>query len=151
MLRVTMGNNCPSPKDVRRVDVPNERGAIESIENAILSAVERCGYGKAARFAIKLAVEEAIANGFRHGHKNLPAHLPVTVEYAAGPEEVLINVEDRGPGFEPGRVPDCTLDENLEQPSGRGIMLIRAYMAQVGFNDKGNRIQMVFRKPPGDR
>jgi serine/threonine-protein kinase RsbW len=144
-----MGNN--GPNDVRRIDVSNDRNAIEGVENAILSAVERCGYGKAARFAIKLAVEEAIANGFRHGHKNLPASLPVTVEYCVSPDEVLINVEDRGPGFEPGKVPDCTLDENLEQPSGRGIMLIRAYMAQVGFNDKGNRIQMVFKKPPDDR
>ena len=33
--------------------------------------------------------------------------------------------------FDPADVPDCTCQENLEKPTGRGIMLIRAYMDEV--------------------
>ena len=47
-------------------------------------------------------------------------------------------------------MPDPTSHENLEIPSGRGIMLMRAYMSEVEYLDPGNRIRMVFKKPaPG--
>lgn len=128
------------------VTLVNERSAIERIESAILDAADRHGYAKVSKFAIKLSLEEALANAFRHGHKDIP-HEPVTVEYSVGPSEVRIDIEDRGPGFDPAVIPDPTLDENLEQPTGRGIMLIRAYMTRVGFNATGNRVEMVYRKP----
>ena len=54
-----------------------------------------------------------------------------------------------GPGFDPSTVPDPTLDQNLEIPSGRGLMLMRAYMTAVTFNPAGNRVTMRYRKPPG--
>jgi serine/threonine-protein kinase RsbW len=58
-----------------------------------------------------------------------------------------MHVEDRGPGFDPSGVPDPTLDENLELPSGRGLMLIRAYMTRVAFSPTGNRVSMYYRRP----
>lgn len=128
----------------------NDRAAIEQVEKSILGAAERHGYAKASRFAIKLAVEEALANAFRHGHGKLAPDVPVTLEYTVGPGEVRIEVQDKGPGFDPAKIPDPTLDENLENPTGRGIMLIRAYMSSVAFNDKGNRVQMVYRKPDAE-
>ena len=53
-----------------------------------------------------------------------------------------IQVEDEGPGFDPGDVPDCTLEENLEKPSGRGLELMRNYMTQMEYNASGNRLVM---------
>ena len=55
-----------------------------------------------------------------------------------------------GPGFDPDAIPDPTLDENLEIPSGRGLLLMRAYMRSVEFNAVGNVVQMVYRRPPDD-
>ena len=43
-------------------------------------------------------------------------------------------------------VPDPTLDENIEIPSGRGIMLMRAYMSEISYKDPGNRVIMVFER-----
>ena len=40
---------------------------------------------------------------------------------------------------------DLTADENLEKPTGRGVMLMRAYMDEVRFNDKGNEVHLVKR------
>ena len=34
-------------------------------------------------------------------------------------------------------------DENLEKPSGRGIMLMRTYMDTVQFNERGNQVRLV--------
>ncbi len=56
---------------------------------------------------------------------------------------MVIWVKDEGAGFNPKTVPDPTLDENLNKPHGRGLMLMRAYMDEVGFNEAGNEVRMV--------
>lgn len=137
----------PSSADAVSVRVFNERGSIEALHEALLGALDRHAYPKASKFAIRLALEEAIANAFHHGHKSLPTDMPVTVDFRVGKAETHIAVEDQGPGFDPGAVADPTLDENLEQPSGRGLMLIRAYMSDVRHNSRGNRLEMVYRRP----
>ena len=43
-------------------------------------------------------------------------------------------------------VPDPTLDENLELPSGRGLMLMRTFMSFVEYNEKGNQVRMEKKK-----
>jgi serine/threonine-protein kinase RsbW len=64
------------------------------------------------------------------------------VEYTVSPSGVTISVADEGLGFDPGKVADPTLDENLDQPHGRGLMLMKAYMTEVSFNRRGNRVTM---------
>ena len=49
-------------------------------------------------------------------------------------------IEDQGPGFRLEDVPDPTEDENLEKPGGRGIMLMRAFLSLVEYNERGNRV-----------
>ena len=51
-------------------------------------------------------------------------------------------MSDEGPGFDPADVPDCTLDENLDKPSGRGLKLMRNFMTMVEYNEHGNRVVM---------
>lgn len=136
-----------SSADAISVQVFNERGSIEAVHEALIAAVDRFGYSKASKFAVRLALEEAIANAFHHGHRGLAGDLPVKVDFRVTSEEIRIAVEDQGPGFNPGDVPDPTLDENLEQPSGRGLMLIRAYMSDVSHSSRGNRLEMAYRRP----
>jgi serine/threonine-protein kinase RsbW len=66
----------------------------------------------------------------------------VLVECKVSPERFWIRVEDEGSGFRPQSVPDCTADENLECPGGRGLALIKAYMNRVEYNDRGNCVTM---------
>ena len=130
-----------------REDLINERSRIESLVEEIVAQLDRHGYPRASHFAFKLAFEEALTNAFRHGHADQPQDTPVTVEYRVTPDHLHVAIEDRGPGFEPGVVPDPTLDENLSNPHGRGIMLMRAYMTRVTHNERGNRIEMYYRRP----
>ncbi|MCK6455228.1 MAG: ATP-binding protein [Phycisphaerae bacterium] len=130
-------------------DVPLQEMVVESTlsaakkpEAAILSEVERCGYSEDDIFAIKLSLEEAMTNAVRHGNR-CDASKHVTIRYAVTPERTIIIVRDEGPGFCPDRVPDPTAPENIERPSGRGIMLIRAYMTHVEYSATGNEITMV--------
>lgn len=134
-----------------RVSVENDRDAIDRTESEILTRLESLGYPKASIFAIKLAIEEAITNAFKHGHADVKGDPPVIVEYSLNDAEVVIRIEDHGPGFDVDKIPDPTLDENLTVPSGRGLMLIRSYMTSVVHNEKGNRVELVYRKPRNDR
>lgn len=126
----------------------NTREDIERAENALMGALTRFGYADAARFAVRLAMEEGLVNAFRHGHKNLPATTPVRFEFTVSAASVTLDIEDQGPGFDPTKVKDPTLDENLEIPTGRGLLLMRAYMASVDYLGRGNRVRMVFKPKP---
>ena len=137
----------PSEHDHAEIELPDDRAKIEALEDEILTAVDRHGYPKSSRFAIKLALEEAITNAFQHGHKTVPDGTPIRVSYGVDADSVTITVEDRGPGFAPNHVPDPTLDENLSNPTGRGIMLMKAYMTEVRHNASGNRVELVYRRP----
>ncbi|GJQ29819.1 MAG: hypothetical protein HBSAPP03_17030 [Phycisphaerae bacterium] len=130
-----------------RVQIINDAAAIEQAVSGVVAALERHHYPKASLFAVKLCLHEALSNAFRHGHRGLPPSTPVALAYLASPDHVEIFIEDRGPGFDPASVPDPTLDENLERGSGRGLLLINAYMAVAEYSPAGNALHMVYRRP----
>ena len=108
----------------------------------MLEELQEKGYSQVAVFAVRLAVEEALNNAIRHGNAMDPAKTAELV-YEVTNEQVEIRVSDEGSGFDCHEVPDPTLDENLDKPTGRGLMLMRAYMDTVEYNQKGNELHMV--------
>ncbi|TVQ60021.1 MAG: ATP-binding protein [Phycisphaerales bacterium] len=133
------------PPEHETLTLRNNREQIDAAETRMLGAVRRHGYPEASEFALRLAFEEAVINAFRHGHKNLPDDAAITLDWKVEPHQTTICVEDQGPGFDPKKIPDPTLDENLECPTGRGIMLIKAYMSEVRYEAQGRRVVMVYR------
>lgn len=124
----------------------DSRDDIEQAERSLLGAIERWRYDRASVFAIRLALEEALTNAFKHGNKSDPrkkVHLECRVEQ----DVVLIDVQDEGEGFDPASVPDPTEQENVEIPSGRGLTLIRAFMTEVQIQPPGNRVRMKYVRP----
>jgi len=114
-------------------------------ERELYDAVAGRAYDEATAFAIRLAVEEALSNAFHHGN-GADARKSVTLAYRITPQEIEIEVSDEGAGFDPGAVPDPTEPENMEIPSGRGIVLMRSYMTDVTFMPPGNHVRMVYRR-----
>jgi serine/threonine-protein kinase RsbW len=129
----------------QRLVLPSRFDQVRRAEEAVLSAARDGGFDESACFAIKLSLEEALANAIKHGNAGDPKK-QIVVLYAVGREELRIEVCDEGVGFNPGTVPDPTLDENLERPHGRGIMLMRVYMNEVRFNKSGNCVTMIKRR-----
>jgi serine/threonine-protein kinase RsbW len=93
-------------------------------------------------FDIRLSLEEALTNAMRHGNQMDPS-LYVEVHVHAAPDKVVIEVKDQGEGFDAGSTPDPTHQENVDQPSGRGIFLIRHLMDEVVFFNSGSGIRMI--------
>lgn len=98
-------------------------------------------YGDHDIFAIKLAVEEALVNAIKHGNQ-LDQRKKVQIIYRILPERFEIHITDEGTGFDPRDVPDPTTPEYLERPCGRGLMLMRHYMSEVAYNERGNSVRM---------
>ena len=113
----------------------------------LVSDAEAAGYTTASVFAVRLAAEEALTNAINHGHADLPGE-PVDFAWGVTPSAIRVEVTDHGPGFAPSDLPDPTLDENLDKPCGRGLMLMRAYMSDVSYNDTGNQVRMLYERPP---
>jgi len=125
--------------------IPSALSAARQVEEMLLGTVASNGYSEAAIFAIKLALEEGLNNAIKHGNRYDSAKT-VEVVYDIDCHQAMFSIKDQGPGFDLDAVPDPTADENLERPSGRGIMLMRAYMDEVHYNETGNQITMIKRK-----
>jgi anti-sigma regulatory factor (Ser/Thr protein kinase) len=122
------------------------------------------------KWTIGIALEEAILNAIYHGNLELSSELKqegndcfyqlaaerakippfsfrrVEIRLRLTPQEVKIIIRDEGPGFDVSAIPDPTDCKRLEIPSGRGIMMIRAYMDEVIYNQQGNEITLIKRR-----
>lgn len=127
-----------------------QRDSIEALQADVGRALHEFGYGEACTFAVRLALEEALVNGFRHGNKG-DASKSVTVRCRVDAGLMQLEVQDEGEGFNPETVPDPTAEENIEIPSGRGIMLMRAYMTSVEYVPPGNCLRITYRREDGAR
>ena len=122
--------------------VRNDLAEAKRPEETILGELTACGYDANAIFAVKLALEEAMTNAFRHGNKCDP-NKRIVVRFEITRERAEIEICDEGPGFAPEAVPDPTLPEYIDRPHGRGIMLMRAYLDEVEFTGCGNSVRLV--------
>jgi serine/threonine-protein kinase RsbW len=92
-------------------------------------------------FAVRLAVEEAVVNAIRHGHDG-DVSRDVQVRYHVDPQRAVIEVEDQGMGFDPHAVADPLAPENVGEPGGRGLFLMRSLMTWILHNERGNRVTL---------
>lgn len=125
-------------------------------------------------FRIVTALKEAILNAIDHGNLELDSdlreegdgekfyalaaerlklepycHRKITVTSRVSPEQLAFIVRDEGPGFDPQTLPDPEDPENILRAHGRGLLLIRSFMDDVVFNDKGNQITLIkYREDP---
>jgi serine/threonine-protein kinase RsbW len=103
--------------------------------------MEAEGYPPSDCAGMRVALEEAVANALRHGNRYDPAKR-VRVGLRVNASEVLAEVEDEGPGFDPASVPDLTAPQNRDQPSGRGLLLMRHNTTWLRFHGRGNLVTL---------
>lgn len=119
--------------------IPSTNADAAVVQQEIVEAIEQQDYKREVVFAVRLALDEALVNAVKHGNQNDPTKT-VLVEFTIDEDRMIIQIEDQGPGFVPEALPDPTAEENLSRPNGRGVMLMRAYMTEVDFNERGNRV-----------
>jgi serine/threonine-protein kinase RsbW len=100
------------------------------------------GWSKDDMFAIRMAVEEAVMNGIKHGNEENHEKI-VSVLIRLTQDRFYAKITDQGKGFCPDDVPDPTAEPNLDKTSGRGVMLIKAFVDQCSYNQCGNSVELV--------
>lgn len=128
------------------VRVPSD---IDVVEEAVDLVARHCLAAglppAAARFRLRVALSEALANAIIYGNCN-DSEKFVEVRVEVSKTMLSVHVSDEGDGFRPREVPNPTLPEGLEQASGRGLFLIREMVDEVRFNEKGNSVCMMMRR-----
>ena len=110
-----------------------------------------------ACFHGNLEISSSLREGDHHAYYDLAkerACLPpyssrrITVSMTVSAEEAVFIIGDEGPGFDPHAIPDPRAPQNLEKPSGRGLLLMQTFMDEDRYNSRGNVVTMVKRRRP---
>ena len=131
------------------VTIPSETAAGQKVQDRIIEQLEAADYPPRGVFGMRLALEEAIVNAIKHGNK-FAAEKSVVVTYQMVDDLVTVTVTDEGAGFDPALVPDPTDDENLDKPSGRGIMLMQSFLNRVEYLQGGRQVLLELSRVPED-
>lgn len=130
-------------------ELPSTAPAIQKACRELLEQASLYGFSEDDVFGIHLSLEEALVNAFKHGNKSNPEK-KVFVECLITPEKFDISITDEGEGFSPEQLPDPRCNDNLYKCSGRGVLLINAYMDEVEYNQRGNSVHMIKFRNTGD-
>lgn len=133
--------NSPSNWAIEK-SIPSDLDvAHELIEQTIL-AMSDLDWPGGDMFHVQMAMEEALVNAIEHGNKRCESK-EVAIAISVSGQEITIQIKDQGDGFDHRNVADPTEEERLDQPRGRGVLLIRELMSQSRYNDIGNELVMV--------
>jgi len=129
--------------------IPSEIRLIDLVHVASEKLAEVLGFDPDDALNVGLAVREAVINAILHGNKKNP-ELNVTISMAAEGGRLVTKVADQGNGFERDRTPDPTDRDNLLRNSGRGLLLMEAFVDSVKFRTLrggGTQVTMVKQIP----
>lgn len=113
----------------QRIEVVLET-LIESItlaEEVGVRVAAAAGFDEDDQYKIGLAVHEAVMNAFQYGNEQ-QRERKIRVVFELFPEKLVIHVTDQGTGFRLADVPDPRTDDNVLCDSGRGVLLMKAFM-----------------------
>ena len=85
------------------------------------------GFDEDDQFKIGLAVHECVMNAFQYGNEQ-QREKKIHIAFEMHQEKLVIHVTDQGTGFCLADVPDPREDENMLGDSGRGVLLMKAFM-----------------------
>jgi len=153
-----------------RLVLPNDIDLVAPVVTYLRAELARLGApDPTLSMQVGVALDESISNAIHHGNLEVSSKLReqgmdvylaeirerrrtppfsarrarVTARVSRGSAEFVVS--DDGPGFDVSALPDPTDPENLDRASGRGVLLVRMFMDEVRFNDRGNEITMVKR------
>jgi serine/threonine-protein kinase RsbW len=146
-VRRTSAPDRGGPATLVTLRLPSDVGCIEE---AVELVTRHCLAGhhttQTMKFRLRVVLSEALSNAIVRGNGEDQSKW-VHVEAELVPEAIRVSVTDEGPGFDPGSIPEPINPEQLDVAGGRGLFLIRKLVDAVQFNEQGNSICMILRRP----
>jgi serine/threonine-protein kinase RsbW len=140
-----MANN--EAAEARTVDqvLDSTLESVDIAEEAVLREAQELGFDEDDLHRIGMSVRECMVNAVVHGNRyNARKKVRLTITRAA--DRLTIVIGDEGEGFDLNSLPDPLANENLLRHSGRGLLLIQAFMDEFQIRarePKGTEVKMV--------
>ena len=125
--------------------IPSRVRFVDLAHTAAEKMAETAGFDADEALNIGLAVREAAINAIVHGNGRDPER-QVRISLTTGPQALEVKVRDQGNGFNPDQTPDPVSDDNLLSTSGRGLLLIRAFVDEVVFRQRKDGMEIILKK-----
>ena len=121
---------------------PADVTSITPVVEWVMDFIREAGCAVGKEFDVETSLREALSNAIIHGSKNDPTKI---VQFCVACDKnrgVLIVVRDQGEGFDPSKVANPLVGENLFSEHGRGVYLINQLMDEVKYERGGTEIHM---------
>jgi len=109
--------------------------SVDRAEEIVLKTARDLGFQEDDEGAIGMAVREGMVNAVVHGNR-YSARKRVHLAVETTPDQLVVTIGDEGEGFDLSSLPDPLAAENLMRQSGRGILLIRAFMDEFDLHPR---------------
>jgi serine/threonine-protein kinase RsbW len=119
--------------------------SVDTAETATLKVAEELGFEEEDLHKIGMAVRECMVNAVVHGNR-YNARKKVFFQVKPQPDAMSIVIRDEGEGFDLKSLPDPLAEENLLRQSGRGLLLIQAFMDDLQIQrtePRGTEVKMM--------
>lgn len=104
--------------------------SADAAELIVQRLAEQYGFSAEQVEHLGMAARESMVNAIVHGN-GYSKEKHVRFSVVVGPDKITVTVRDEGAGFNPKEVPDPLSRENILRGSGRGLLLIRAFVDEV--------------------
>ena len=119
--------------------------SVDKAEAMVMREAAKIGFDEDEQHEIGMAVRECMVNAVVHGNAyNRKKNVHLDIETAS--DGVTVTIGDEGAGFDPNSLPDPLATGNLLRQSGRGLLLIRAFMDEFDLHPRpggGTEVRLV--------
>jgi serine/threonine-protein kinase RsbW len=119
--------------------------SVDTAETIVLKEAQEMGFDEDDLHKIGMSIRECMVNAVVHGNR-YNARKKVFLTIARSPGRLEIRIADEGDHFDMSQLPDPLADENLLRHSGRGLLLMQAFMDEFQIRPrqpKGTEVKLV--------
>ena len=123
--------------------------SVDKAEELVTAEAGKVGFDEDEQSQIGMAIRECVVNAVVHGNRyNKKKNVHLEIERAK--DSLTVTIGDEGEGFDISALPDPLAPENLLRQSGRGILLIKAFMDEFDAHPRpggGTEVRMLKKLP----
>lgn len=101
--------------------------SVDGAEQLVLGVAAEAGLEEEELHKLGMAVRETVVNAVVHGNR-YNAQKKVHLQVSTAGDRLSVTVGDQGAGFDLASLPDPLAAENLLHQSGRGLLLVQAFV-----------------------
>jgi serine/threonine-protein kinase RsbW len=140
-----------SPAEVKE-QLESTLESVDHAEELVMRTAREMGFDEDQQHEIGISLRECMVNAVVHGNRyNARKKVHFCVSHT--PDRLEIVVGDEGEGFDTGKLPDPLAEENILRQSGRGVLMMQAFMDEFQVsprNPSGTEVRMVKFKAKAD-